>query len=497
MSARSEFDLAPQEIVEIGRIAAEAIAQSRGELLDRPVFERIGPLAGLFGESVPEDSTPVSDVLGFVARNILPRTTGSAHPRYFGFVNSSVDPVAVVADYLAAAMNSNCWGGDHAANHVEDRVVRWLAEILGLSENAEGILVSGGSMANFTALAAARREMTPGNVREEGVAADGRPRLTVYASDQIHSCVDKAVDLLGLGTGQLRKIPTGGDFRIRMDLLREAVAADRRSGFLPAIVCGSAGTVNTGAVDPLTELAEFCRSESLWFHVDGAYGALASISPRLKPLFAGIELADSVAADPHKWLFVPFEAGAAFTREPGRLKAAFRKFPEYLDTDPKSPLSGPVWFAERGVELSRNFKALKVWMGLKTHGKRAYARIVEENVRLARVLAEEVDRRPNLERLAPVELSIVNFRYRPPRENLSEGALTRLNRLIIHRIVGGGSAFVYPTVLNGRTSIRVCIVNFRTREEDLAILLDDVERFGRELAVREEAGGRSPARATL
>ena len=497
MSRFPEFDLEPEEIARLGGLAAQAIAKQRTSLLSAPVFDRIGPLAPLFDEALPEEGSSFEGILEFVAKNVLPRTTGSAHPRYFGFVNSSVDPVAVVADYLASSMNTNCWGGDHAANHIEARSVRWLAEILGLAETAEGILVSGGSMANFTALAAARRAMTPGNVREEGVAAAGPERLTVYASDQVHSCVDKAVDLLGLGTRQLRKISTDGRYRIRMDELRAAVAADRRAGFRPAIVCGNAGTVNTGAIDPLGELADFCRSESIWFHVDGAYGALACLSPRLKESFAGMELADSVAADPHKFLFVPFEAGAVFTREPGRLKAAFRKFPEYLDTDPAAPLSGPVWFAERGVELSRSFKALKVWMGLKTHGRKAYARLVEENVRLAHRLAEEVERRPDLENLAPVELSIANFRYRPRRENLSEEELSRINRQIIHRIVADGSAFVYPTVLRGKTSIRVCIVNFRTTERDLEILLDAVEEIGRELGGSDKTDDAPARRATV
>jgi len=199
-------------------------------------------------------------------------------------------------------MNPNCWGGDHAAIHVEASALRWIAEMVGYPGEAEGILVSGGSMANFTALAAARRAMTPGNVREDGLAGEGRPRLAVYASDQVHHCVDKAVDLLGIGMKNLRKIETDDRFRLRMDRLADTVAADRKAGLSPAIVVGTAGTVNTGAIDPLEELADFCRRESLWFHVDGAYGAMARLSPKLAPLFAGMERADSIAADPHKWL---------------------------------------------------------------------------------------------------------------------------------------------------------------------------------------------------
>jgi glutamate/tyrosine decarboxylase-like PLP-dependent enzyme len=289
------------------------------------------------------------------------------------------------------------------------------------------------------------------------------------------------VDLLGIGTRNLRKIPTDERFRVRTDLLERTIAEDRKSGLLPAVVVGNAGTVNTGAIDPLGEIADICRRESLWFHADGAYGAMARLSPALAPLFSGMERADSIAADPHKWLYVPYEAGAALLREPGRLAAAFRKFPEYLATDPESPFPGPVWFAERGVELSRGFKALKVWMGMKTHGSRAYARSIENDVALARFLAEEVDRRPEFERLAEQVLSIVNFRYRPTDRPLPDEEIDRLNRRIVNRLVGEGSFLLAPTILKGRTAMRVCIVNFRTTEDDLTLLLDEAARVGREL----------------
>jgi glutamate/tyrosine decarboxylase-like PLP-dependent enzyme len=239
--------------------------------------------------------------------------------------------------------------------------------------------------------------------------------------------------------------------------------------------------VNTGAIDPLEELADIARREGLWFHADGAYGAMARLSPELAPGFAGMERADSIAADPHKWLYVPYEAGATLVKEPGRLAATFRKFPEYLATDPESPFPGPVWFAERGVELSRGFKALKVWMGMKTHGSRAYARSIENDVALARFLAGEVDRRPDFERMAEQVLSIVNFRYRPAGAALTDEELDRLNRRVVNRLVGDGSFLLAPTILKGRAAMRVCIVNFRTAEEDLTFLLDETARIGREI----------------
>ena len=479
MSA-SEFDLPPDEIRRLGRAAADAVAEHREKLVARPVFGKIGPDARLFDEPVPEHGTPFDQVLAFVREHVLPYPMGNSHPRFYGFINATADPVGFTADYLAAAMNPNCWGGDHAAIHVENRVVRWLAEMLGFPAAAEGILVSGGSMANFTALAAARRAMAEGDVREEGLA--GKTPLVVYASDQTHSCVDKAVDLLGIGTKNLRKIETDERFRIRTDRLAAAVAEDRAAGRRPAIVVGNAGTVNTGAIDPLDELASFCRRESLWFHVDGAYGAMAAICPELAPLFSGMEAGDSLAADPHKWLYVPYEAGATLVREPGRLAATFRRFPEYLASDPESPFPGPAWFAERGVELSRGFKTLKVWMGLKVHGRLAYAESIRRDVALARFLAAEVDRRPDFEPLAESVLSIANFRYRPADRALPDEALDRINRRIVNRLVGDGGFFLAPTVLKGRTALRVAIVNFRTRKEDLVALLDEAERLGKVLA---------------
>ncbi|HEU5249843.1 MAG TPA: pyridoxal-dependent decarboxylase [Thermoanaerobaculia bacterium] len=479
---RSSFDLPPDEVRRLGNLATDAVAEHRARLTSRPVFGKIGRDAALFDEPLPQDGRPFEEVLAFVREHVMPFPFGNSHPRFFGFINATADPIGITADYLAAAMNPNCWGGDHAAIHVEHEVMRWIGEIVGYPAAAEGILVSGGSMANFTALATARRAVTPGNVREDGLAGEGRPRLTVYASDQVHHCVDKAVDLLGIGTRNLRRIPTDDRFRIRLDLLEAAIAEDRRAGLVPAIVVGNAGTVNTGAIDPLEEIAEICGRESLWFHADGAYGAMARISPQLASLFAGIERAESIAADPHKWLYVPYEAGATLVREPGRLSATFRKFPEYLATDPESPFPGPVWFAERGVELSRGFKALKVWMGLKTHGARAYARSIENDVALARFLAAEVDRRPEFERMAEQVLSIVNFRYKPVGLTLSDDEIDRLNRRIVNQLVGGGSFMLAPTILKGRTAMRACIVNFRTTEEDLTFLLDEAARVGREIA---------------
>ena len=476
----NEFDLSPDEVRRLGYSAADAVAEHRASLLDRPVFGKIGAKAALFDEPLPREGRSADDVLALVRERVLPYAFGNSHPRFFAFINATADPLGTVADYLAAAMNPNCWGGDHAAVHVETLVIRWLAEILGLPPTAEGILASGGSMANFTALAAARRAKAPGDVREEGLGA--LPRMVVYASDQVHNCVDKSVDLLGIGLRQLHKIPTDDAFRMRMDVLRGAVAADRKAGLHPAIVVGNAGTVNTGSIDPLDEIADFCKSEGLWFHADGAYGGLAVLSPSLRPLFAGLHRADSVAADPHKWMYVPFEAGAALVREPGRLADTFKKPAEYLVHDKESPVIGPTAFNDRGPELSRGFRALRVYMGLLRHGTSGYAAAIDHDVAMARFLAEEAKRRPDFELLDEPILSIVNFRYRPAGASIRDDALDSLNRRIVNRLVSDGGFFLAPTMLKGRVSMRVAITNFRTREDDLRALLDEASRVGKEIA---------------
>ena len=479
MAPLDDFDLDPEEIRRLGRIAADCVSEHRARLTERPVFGKVGTDASTFDLPLPETGRSADEVIAFVREHVMPRPMGNSHPRFFGFINASADPLGIVADYLASAMNPNCWGGDHAAIHVENRVMRWLAELMGFPPASEGILASGGSMANFIALAAARRAVTEGNVREDGLGGDG-PRLVVYASDQVHSCVDKAVDLLGIGTRFLRKVPSDDRFRMPMAALAEAVTADRARGLRPAIVVGTAGTVNTGAIDPLDEIADFCARESLWFHVDGAYGAMARIAPSLAPGFAGLERADSLAADPHKWLYVPYEAGATLVRDGRRLADAFRKFPEYLASDPESPFPGPAWFAERGPELSRGFKALKVFMGLMRHGRAGYVAAIERDVALARFLSETVDARPELERLAPTTLSIVNFRY--VGRGIAPDRLDAINRRIVNRLVGSGSFFLAPTILKGRASLRVAIVNFRTTEDDLRALVDETCRAGADLS---------------
>ena len=476
-----EFDLDAEAVRRLGYRAADLAAEHRAGLLDRPVFGKVGGAAASFDEPLPEKGLPIDAVLADVRERILPRAFGNSHPRFFAFINATADPVGVVADYLAANMNSNCWGGDHAAIHVERQVLRWLAAILGLPAESEGILTSGGSMANFTALATARRAKAPG-VREDGFA--GTEPLVVYASEEAHNCVDKAVDLLGIGWKQLRKLPTDDGYRLRVDVLKQAIAEDRRAGRRPAIVVGSAGTVNTGAVDPLAAIADVCAAEGLWFHVDGAYGAMAAISRAQKPLFDGLERADSVAADPHKWLYMPVECGCVMVRDGALLREAFSLVPAYLRTEEGKGFGGLPWFSEYEVQQTRGFRALKLWMVLQHFGRRGVTALVNRHADLARRLAERIDAAPDLERLAPVGLSIVCFRYVPRGLRGDEARLDALNKRVMEQVQADGAAFITNATVAGRFALRACVLHYATGEDDLDALVDAVRRAG---AAREKA----------
>lgn len=477
MKPDPDFDLPAEQIRRLGRAATDLVADHLGGIAHGPVFGKIGAHASWFDEPLPEAGRDADALLELVRERVLPFPFGNSHPRFFAFINATADPVGIVADLVASAMNPNCWGGDHAAIHVERQALSWIAELLGYPADAEGVLTSGGSMANFTALAAARRATCP-DVRDEGLPQ--HPRPVVYVSDQVHHCVDKSADLLGFGRRFVRRIATDERFRMRVDALEAAIAADRAAGLRPTIVVGSAGTVNTGAIDPLVELADLAAREGMWFHADGAYGALAAIA--IPDAFVGLTRADSIAADPHKWLYVPYEAGATLVRRKGGLTDAFARPAEYLDQDPESPLLGPVLFSERGPELSRRFRALKVWLGILRHGRQGYARAIAADLARAKRLAELVQERPEtLELAVEPTLSIVCFRYAPKASALDEQRLDRLNRRIANRWVADGSFFLAPTVLRGRTYLRAAIVNFRTAESDLVALRDATLLAGAEL----------------
>jgi glutamate/tyrosine decarboxylase-like PLP-dependent enzyme/GNAT superfamily N-acetyltransferase len=406
--------------------------------------------------------------------NIRPYTTGNISPRFWGWVQGSGAPVGVLADFLASVMNPNIGDFNHSPTLVEIQVIDWFRDIMGFPPGSSGLLVSGGSAANLTGLAVARNTMNPG-VREHGIARENA-RLTLYASREVHSSVRKAAELLGLGEQGLRLVPTRPDYTIDIEALTRQLARDREQGLRPFAVVGTAGTVNTGAIDPLDALADLCAREELWFHVDGAFGALGMLSPALRPDLAGLEHADSVIFDFHKWLYAPYEAACVLVRSGEAHRNSFSVIPPYLAELEGGIATAPIRFSEYGVQLSRGFRALKIWMALKADGFGKYSRLIEQNVDQALYLSSLVEAHPQLELMAPTRLNIVNFRYR--RAGLTPALLDALNRRILIALQESGFAVPSSTVLEGRFTIRCAIVNHRSTRADFEALAKEVVRLG-------------------
>jgi glutamate/tyrosine decarboxylase-like PLP-dependent enzyme len=390
--------------------------------------------------------------------------------------------MGVLAEMLAAGMNPNMGGGDHVPNYVEAEVINWCKEMMGFPDEASGLLVSGGSMANLVGITVARNHLAGYDIRKEGLQA-GHSKMVLYGSVEIHSSLQKAVELLGLGSDALRKIPVNHEYQIDIPALKKAIQQDRAAGFHPFCTIGNAGTVNTGAIDDLEALAEISHQEGLWYHVDGAFGALARLSPAISHLVSGIEKADSIAFDLHKWMYMPFEVGCILVRREEDHRRAFSLTPDYLSHAERGLAGGRHWFSDYGVQLTRGFRALKVWMSIKEQGIEKYGRLIAQNVNQAKYLADQVDDSPVLERLAPVSLNILCFRYR--EDGYDEGALNRLNQELLIRLHESGVAAPSYTMLDGKYTLRVAITNHRSRREDFDILVQAVERLGREI-VREQ-----------
>lgn len=477
--------LDPEDWEAFSRLAHRALDDALGHLRharERAVWQPT-PEAAAREFRKPLPRTPQGaeatyrDYLDFV----VPYQMGNTHPRFWGWYMGNGTPFGALGDLLASTLNPNLGGGNHVANLVEKQVVDWCMEIVGLPSGSGGLLVSGASMANFTALAVARNVLAGVDVRTEGAGAIPGG-LAFYASEEVHSCVQRALELLGLGSRSLRKIPVDAAYRIDLGALEARVAADRAAGGNPACVIGSAGTINTGAVDDLGALADICAREKLWFHVDGAIGAPVRLSKSNAHLVAGIERADSVAMDLHKWLHVPFEAGCALVRDAAAHKAAFTLTPEYLHHHARGIAGGDLWFSDYGPQLSRGFRALKIWLSFKEHGLDRYGRLIDRNIAQTAELLRLMEREPELEVMARGVLNIACFRYNPG--GLDRPALNALNEELLIRIQESGIAVPSYTTLSGNYSLRVAIANHRTRTEDLEMLVEALLTKGRELAAR-------------
>lgn len=428
-------------------------------------------------EAIPMYPTPLAEVCAQARRDILPYPTGNIHPRFWGWVMGTGTADGVIADLIASTMNTHMAGYDQSGSLIEEQVLRWLCQLFGYGPEALGIFVSGGTVANILGIVAGRQAKAGYDVRAEGLA--GRPQMIIYGSSETHSWIYKCCELLGLGRKGYRPIPVDEEHRIQIDALAQAIDEDRAAGHLPICVNGNAGTVNTGAIDNLDQLADVCKKEDLWFHVDGALGGLAVLSDSLKPRLRGIERADSIAFDLHKWGYLQYEIGCVLMKDVHAQKAAFQTSADYLESNGRGIQPNNLEFAQLGIQLSRGFRALRAWMAFKTHGVTGISRIIDQNVRHVQYLAERIREHDHLELLAPTPLNVACFRFCPP--HLDVQALNKLNREILMRIQEAGIAVPSSTLIDEQFAIRVANSNHRTKQEDMDILLDAVIGIGEEI----------------
>jgi glutamate/tyrosine decarboxylase-like PLP-dependent enzyme len=455
--------------------AVDLIAHSLASIRERPVYQPVPELhrTHLMEMPLPEHGEDVSGLIERFATEILPYPMGNGHPRFFGWANSPPDPAGVIAELLAAGFDPSCAGGDHAAIYLERCVTRWLAELVGFPlEGGIGLLTSGGSMASLTAIATARHAAAVHdgwNDREDGIQQVAAP-LVMYLSIEAHTTMVKAAELLGIGNRQVRRVPVDSTFRIDVDALKEQVAADRAAGYRPFLVAASAGTVSTGAVDPFDALADFCGKEGLWLHVDGALGAVGILDERVATAYAGMDWANSLAIDPHKWLSVPVECGCILIRDGALARDTFSLVPAYVRTEENRGIGGLPWFSEYGFQQTRGFRALKVWMTLAAAGKAGLTDTIRRHNDLARELAARIAATPELELLAEPTLCIVCFRVKV-EEGVDGDAF---NKRVMEEVQSSGRAFVTQAVLDGAFWLRASVMHYGTTGDDLAALVETV-----------------------
>ena len=477
----------------LGHRLVDDLAGLLASIPTRPVTRGQSPAAirealGL-GGSLPEHGSDPGELLDSTTRLLFQHSLFNAHPRFFGYITSAPAPIGILADFLAAAVNANVgsFSLSPAATEIESETVRWIAELVGYPSDCGGLLVSGGNMANMVCFLAARATKAGWGIREQGIAGGGGRTLRVYCSAETHTWISKAADIAGLGTDAIRFLPVDDDLRMNTRDLQRAIESDRADGDVPFLVVGTAGSVSTGTVDPLQEIARICREHQVWFHVDGAYGGFAAAVPDAPSDLQDLALADSVAVDPHKWLYAPVEAGCSLVRRPEWLRSAFTYHPPYYHFEELATN-----YVDYGPQNSRGFRALKVWLALRHVGAAGYRTMIADDMRLSQTMAKAVERHPELERLTQA-LSITTFRYVPADLRSSIGSadveqhLDAINREVLDRVQRTGEAFVSNAVIRGHYALRACIVNFHTSQADVEALPDIIARMGRAVDAERRA----------
>lgn len=461
----------------------DAFRAAAHDMLDASINQMMAARDGRVWTPLPDEqkqalTAPLpregTDVAGQM-KALLPHGVGNTHPRFFGWVHGSGTPSNIMADMTAAAMNANLGGRDHGANYVEKQVVAWCREMFDFPADSSGLVVSGTSIATLIALKAARDRLTDFAGRKSGCPKN----LVGYTSTQTHSCVARTFDILGIGSDALRKIPVNADFEIDCNALQDAIAKDKAAGITPFVVIGTAGAVNVGAIDDLDQLANISNSHGLWFHVDGAFGAPGILSDHLRPKLKGLSRADSIAFDFHKWLHVNYDAGMIMMRSEDVHRRTFSERPDYLKGADRGLAAGNPWPTEYGPELSRGFRALKIWAQLAAHGTDKLGALITQNCEQAQHLAHLVDATDGFERLAPVPMQICCFRFAP--NDVPQSKLDGLNDEIIIRLQEEGIAAPSSTMIHGKNAIRVNITNHRTTFADLDLLVREIDRIGRDI----------------
>ncbi len=471
-SSVADTSLDPQDWTEFRALAHRMLDETIDGIANvrtRPVWRPIpDDVRAAFRSDVPREASELAEVYREYCEHVAPYATGNVHPGFMGWVHGGGTAVGMLAEMLAAGLNANLGGRDHMPIEVERQIVDWMRRLFLFPESASGIFVTGTSMANLMAVLVARTTALGTLARQHGIGNDGA-LLTAYTSQAAHGCISRAMDIAGLGTDALRRVAVDAEHRIDVAALRAQIAVDREVGFKPFVVVASAGTVDIGAIDDLRAIAALCREEGIWFHVDGAFGALAILSPELAPVLGGIELADSIALDFHKWGQVPYDAGFLLVRDGEQHRQAFAQPAAYLSREARGLAAGAVWPCDLGPDLSRGFRALKTWFTLKTFGTERLGRAIARSCALAKYLETRVLAEPRLELLGPVNLNIVCFRYR---------SSDAVNREIVSDVQESGIAAPSSTAVNGKFAIRAAIVNHRTEAADIDALVAAVLQFG-------------------